>query len=103
MPEVRKIFTLDGTTQSLKTFLAAQSTGITGIAMQLTYLRWRVKLGGPVAKGNSAMAALTDGDSFALDEGDTEAAYGTDRIDATQIYFRGTANGDKVFIECRSA
>jgi hypothetical protein len=103
MPELRKILTLTGNNDSLKTFLAANSVGITGLSMNLTYLHWRVKSGGPVAKGDSTMASLADGDSYDLDEGDTEAAYGTDRIDATKIYFRGTSAGDKVYIEARSA
>lgn len=100
MPEVRKVFTLAAGLNSLKTMLASVSTDI---AMMGTYLRWRVVSGGPVAKGDSAMAAVTDGDAFDVGEGDTEHSYGTDRNDFTKIYFYPTSAGDKIFIEARSA
>src|ERR1700730_10972256 len=99
MPEVRKVFTLTTGLNSLKTMLTSVSSGITGISMQLTFLQWRTKSGGPIAKGNSAMATVADGDSYNLDEGDSEHGYGTDRIDGTLVYFMPTNNGDKIYIE----
>jgi len=101
MPEVRKVFTLAANNNQLSLMLAAVSTKI---GMNLTWLRWKVVSGGPVAKGDSAMAALADGDSRATtDDPAPEQAFGTDRIDATLVYFRPTAGGDKIFVEARSA
>jgi hypothetical protein len=101
MPEVRDVFTLAAGNNSLKNILAAASADI---SMQGTWLRWRVIGPGDIAKGDVTMTALTDGDTKSVGEGDTEQAYGTDRIDFTLIYFRPTTGGvDKIFIEARSA
>lgn len=99
MPRVTETFTLTAIA-CLRDLLKSVSNEI---AMNLTYLQWRTKTGGPVAKGSSTMVTQADGDSYAVDEGDTEHAFGTDRIDATQVYFLPSASGDKIFIEARSA
>jgi hypothetical protein len=100
MAEVRKIFTLAAGNNSLKTMLASVSTDI---AMQGTWLRWRVVGPGQVAKGDASMAALTDGDVKDVGDGDTEQAYGSDRIDFTKVNYRPTTVGDQIFVEARSA
>lgn len=101
MPEVRKVFTLSAGNNSLKTMLASVSTDITMLG---TWLKWRVVGPGQVAKGDSSMAALTDGDIKDVGDGDTEQGYGTDRIEFTKVYFRPTTGGvDQIFIEARSA
>lgn len=101
MPIVTKVFTLSAGNNRLSTMLASVSSDI---SMLLTYLRWRVVGPGDVAKGDSSMAALTDGDLFSVGEGDTaEAPAQGDCIEATKIYFRPTTGGvDKIFIEARS-
>src|SRR5262245_32427601 len=101
MPAVRKNFTLAAGNNRLSTMLAGVSTDI---AMMLSYVRWRVVGPGDVAKGDSTMAALTDGDVFSIGEGDADGPCSPgDSIDATQVYFRPTTGGvDKIFIEARS-
>jgi hypothetical protein len=100
MPEVRKVFTLAAGNNSLRDMLAAVSTDI---AMMGTWLRWRVVGPGDVAKGDSSMAAITDGDAFGPGDSNSEPADSTDRIDFTKVYFRPTTVGDQIFIEARSA
>jgi hypothetical protein len=100
VPSLKKVITLAAGLNTLKSLIAANSTKV---SMQLTWLRWRVFSGGPVAIGNLSMAAITDGDQWDVDTGTTEQAQGTDRIDATQIAFWPTNNGDKIFIDARSA
>lgn len=103
MPEVRKVFTLVTGLNRLSTLLASVSSGITGIGMNLTHLKWTTITGGPISKGNGSMAAVADGDPYAINTGNSEEATATDRIDATQVYFFPTNNGDKLYIEARSA
>jgi hypothetical protein len=100
MPEVRKVFTLAAGNNSLKTMVASVSTDITMLG---TWLRWRVVGPGQVAKGDSTMAALTDGDVFDVGDSNSEPADSTDRIDFTKIYFRPTSANDQIFVEARSA
>lgn len=101
MPEVRKVFTLAAGNNRLSTLLASVSSSI---QMQLTHLTVENIGPGIVAKGDSAMAAVADGQPLAVNEVSPEDAYGTDRIDATQVYFRPTTGGtDKIYIEARSA
>lgn len=91
--ELSKVWTLSAGLNSLAVFIAANAPGM---HMRLRELSYRVQSGGPVARGGSSMAALTDGDQYDVREGVTER-----RVDATTIYFYAAA-GDKLSITCRN-
>jgi hypothetical protein len=74
----------------------------TSIQMLLTELSWKVVSGGPVAIGDSAMAAVTDGDVRDVEQGTSSEEPSTNRIYATQIYFRPTAPVDVIHVVARS-
>jgi hypothetical protein len=60
---------------------------------------YTVESGGPVARGNSSMAAVTDGAQKAVGEGHGSEGY----VDSTKIYFRPTAAGvDVIHVEAES-
>lgn len=100
MPEVKKVFTLAAGNNRLSTMLAAVSTDI---GMLLTHLRWRTLTGGPIAMGDADMAAITDGDAWAVGEGpQDDVGLPGNMIEATKIYFRPTAANDKIYLEARS-
>lgn len=93
--EFSKVWELAAGLNSLATFLAANAPGMVHRLRELTY---RVQSAtANVARGNSAMAAFTDGDQYAVGEANTERG----GVDATQVYFYATA-GDRISITCRA-
>ena len=77
---------------------ALGSTQLVGGVIELTH---RVEAGGPVAKGDSTMAAITDGASYDVKEGDTERASMGNAIHLGAIYFFATNAGDKLYLQIR--
>lgn len=95
MPSARKVLSLSAGNNQLSAMLVAAGATIT---MGLTELTYKVESGGPVAVGDSSMAALADGSQLALGDSNTERATDRTLIDATQVYFRPTTPGDKISV-----
>lgn len=62
----------------------------------------RVESGGPVARGSSSMAAITDGAQMLIGESAREVGVPGDPIDATVKGLWATSTGDKVYIKARA-
>lgn len=62
----------------------------------------RVESGGPVARGSSSMAAITDGAQMLIGDSAREEGHVADPVDATVKGLWATNTGDKVFIYARA-
>lgn len=97
--QVDKVIAL---TAGLNILSSLLHTANTNMPDALAELDITVTAGGPVAYGNSVMAAITDGKPMVIGDSKHEQGHPADPIDATKKGLFATNTGDQVYIQARA-